>query len=92
VAERISNERIKEIRGLLEEWDERRRVHGFGGPEGVVNPFQDVIAVLPEFDGNATAAAGIPEHHDTYVLTDGTVIDGEGHDGWRITRPDAPRP
>lgn len=80
MSERISDERIREIRALLKA-DEAR------GYEDGGNPFQNVIADLPEFDGDATEAAGIPEHHDVYILTDGTRLDGEGLPGWRIYRP-----
>lgn len=44
-----------------------------------------VIMRLPEYDADATRAA-YSETEDLYVLTDGTVIDGEG-DGWKARRP-----
>jgi hypothetical protein len=78
--QRISDDRIREIRALLEA--DEARGYDDGG-----NPFQNVIADLPEFDSDATAAAGIREEQDIYLLTDGTKIDGDGLPGWRIYRP-----
>lgn len=66
----ISDERIAEILA------EANRVSEGAG--------EAVIMRLPEYDAAATAAA-YEETEDLYVLTDGTVIDGEG-EGWRARR------
>lgn len=71
VTGRISDERIREILAAAD-------------AAGTDSPGQ-VIMSQSEYDGAATAAR-YGELEDLYVLTDGTVIDGEGP-GWRARWP-----
>lgn len=84
----ISDERIAEIKAQLDAWDERHRAHSRNGDIGCgCNPYQDVIYGLPEYDPEDPRNLAIPEQLDEYVLSDGTVIDGE-REGWAIGRAD----
>lgn len=42
-----------------------------------------MIAALPEYDGDDPRNTAIPEQVDEYVLSDGTILDGEGR-GWLV--------
>jgi hypothetical protein len=81
-AQRISDERIAEIGRLLDEHAARHRAHEIGCG---CNAYQDLIYYLPEYDPEDPCNTAIPEQVDEYVLSDGTVLDGE-RQGWRISR------
>lgn len=87
--QRVSDARIAEIQAQLDAWLERHRTHFVDGSnvDCGCNPYQDVIYGLPEYDPGDPRNLAIPEHLDEYVLSDGTVIDGD-REGWAVYRAD----